>query len=137
MADYIYGARDKVTGKLISDIVSPRRKYWDRKDNAEKAINTHNESIRNGYRNAHEVELVEFELIELSKRNLDLKEHLNSIYAKLDDEFNRIELEETQYLADPNESDEDKDIQEAFYEGTLSGIVTCMNIINDYKKRLN
>ena len=28
MADFIYGARDIATGKLVSDITNPRRKYW-------------------------------------------------------------------------------------------------------------
>lgn len=27
----LYGARDTSTGKLVSDITNPRRKYWDKK----------------------------------------------------------------------------------------------------------
>ena len=37
---YLYGARDTTTGKLVSDITNPKRKYWDKKGNAEKAILT-------------------------------------------------------------------------------------------------
>ena len=29
MADKLYAARDTTTGKLVSDITNPRRKYWD------------------------------------------------------------------------------------------------------------
>lgn len=71
----IYGARDTVTGKLVSDITNPRRKYWDKKGNAEKAIEAYNRSYvnttfgsRNRWSNKGEhglIELVTFELIEV------------------------------------------------------------------------
>lgn len=61
MADSrIYAVRDMDTGKLVSDITNPRRKYWDRKGNALEAI-------RNGarkYRHKN-MKLVVFELVEV------------------------------------------------------------------------
>ena len=39
---YLYAAREIESGKLISDITNPRRKYWDRKTDAIKAIDTYN-----------------------------------------------------------------------------------------------
>ena len=63
----IYGARDTSTGKLVSDITNPRRKYWDRKGNAVSAIQNYN--MRNNYhgRRGHHgtIELVTFELVEV------------------------------------------------------------------------
>lgn len=38
----LYGVIDKSTGKLVSDITNPKRKYWDRKANAEKAVKNYN-----------------------------------------------------------------------------------------------
>lgn len=141
MTNYIYGARDKVTGKLVSDIVSPRRKYWDKKGNAEKSINAHNKAVQKGYRNSpNEVELVEFKLIETNKENNSPKEQLkilNSLLSTFDARFAETQIKEANYLADPDESDEDRDIEEAFYEGILNGIMTCMEIIRLNIKRLS
>ena len=74
MADFIYGARDTVTGKLVSDITNPRRKYWDKKGNAQKAIDAYNCRYANRkleyYNNKGEhgtVELVTFELVEVKE----------------------------------------------------------------------
>lgn len=71
----LYGARDILTGKLVSDITNPRRKYWDKKGNAEKAIEAYNRSYanttlgsRSRWSNKGEhgiIELVTFELIEV------------------------------------------------------------------------
>ena len=73
--DRIYGAREIATGKLVSDITNPRRKYWDKKGNAEKAIEAYNRSYanttlgsRNRWSNKGEhglIELVTFELVEV------------------------------------------------------------------------
>lgn len=52
----IYAVRDTTTGKLVSNITNPRRKYWDRKGNALAAINR-------SYRK-HNLELVTFVLVE-------------------------------------------------------------------------
>lgn len=71
----LYGARDTSTGKLVSDITNPRRKYWDKKGNAEKAIAAYNRSYANTtlgsrmyWSNKGEhglIELVTFELVEV------------------------------------------------------------------------
>lgn len=59
----LYAARDKSTGKLVSDLTNPRRKYWDRKGNAVNAINYYNAKR---VRPKHgEVELVTFRLVEV------------------------------------------------------------------------
>ena len=59
----IYGARDTSTGKLVSNITNPRRKYWDRKGNAINAINTYN-SRAVKYKHG-KIELVTFRLVEV------------------------------------------------------------------------
>ena len=68
----IYAARDTSTGKLVSDITNPRRKYWDKKGNAEKAIDYYNRSYANRAlrRSANKgehgtIELVTFKLVEV------------------------------------------------------------------------
>ena len=70
----LYGARDTTTGKLVSDITNPRRKYWDKKGNAEKAIEYYNRSYANkklpysANKGEHGfIELVTFELIEVKE----------------------------------------------------------------------
>lgn len=64
---YLYVAREVATGKLVSDITNPRRKYWDREGNAREAINSYNNHVNYcGRRNNHgKVELVKFELVEV------------------------------------------------------------------------
>ena len=42
---YLYAAREIETGKLVSDITNPRRKYWDRKGNAVNAIDAYNNRV--------------------------------------------------------------------------------------------
>ena len=68
----LYAARDVNTGKLVSDITNPKRKYWDRKGNAEKAIEDYNSRYANKklkpFTNKGEhgtIELVTFELVEV------------------------------------------------------------------------
>ena len=56
----LYAVRDTDTGKLVSDITNPRRKYWDRKANALAAIQ--NGRRRHRHKN---MELVVFELVEV------------------------------------------------------------------------
>ena len=75
--DRIYGARDTLTGKLVSDITNPRRKYWDKKGNAVAAIEAYNRSYANttlgsrtrwSNKGVHGIiELVTFELIEVKE----------------------------------------------------------------------
>ena len=63
----LYAARCVETGKLVSDLTNPRRKYWDREANAKAAINSYNNHINYyGRRNNHgKVELAKFELVEV------------------------------------------------------------------------
>lgn len=72
--EYIYGARDTATGKLVSDITNPRRKYWDKKGNAQKAIDYYNQRYANkklgvtANKGEHSmIELVTFELVEVNE----------------------------------------------------------------------
>ena len=56
----LYAVRDTDTGKLVSDITNPRRKYWDRRGNAVSAMGS---GIR---RHKHKnLKLVVFELVEV------------------------------------------------------------------------
>lgn len=57
----LYAVRDMDTGKLVSNITNPRRKYWDRRGNALSAI-------RNAkYHGIHKnLKLVVFELVEVT-----------------------------------------------------------------------
>ena len=65
----LYAARDTSTGKLVSDITNPRRKYWDRKGNAINAINSYN---GRRVRPKHgEIELVAFRLVEVKEGATD------------------------------------------------------------------
>ena len=73
---YLYSARDTTTGKLVSDITNPRRKYWDKKGNAVKAIDEYNRGYANrklpysANKGEHgTLELVIFELVEVSNGN--------------------------------------------------------------------
>ena len=72
MSEFIYGARDTATGKLVSDITNPRRKYWDKEGNARKAIDYYNRGYANRKLNSSAnkgehgiIELVKFELVEV------------------------------------------------------------------------
>lgn len=58
----LYAVRDKDTGKLVSNLTNPRRKYWDRKQNALSAMSGNNYVNRVLRRN---LELVTFELVEV------------------------------------------------------------------------
>ena len=69
---YLYAARDTATGKLVSDITNPRRRYWDKRGNAQSAIDYYNSLYDNKKLN-HScnkgehglLELVMFELVEV------------------------------------------------------------------------
>ena len=67
----VYVARDKNTGKFVSDLTSRHKKFWDRKNACMNAINEYNSS---GYhfRN-YDLELVELICVE-SKEYERLKE---------------------------------------------------------------
>lgn len=69
---YLFAARDTATGKLVSDITNPKRKYWDKKGNAQKAIDYYNTRYANRKfpvsvnKGSHGIiELVTFELVEV------------------------------------------------------------------------
>ena len=55
----LYAAKDKKTGKLVSDITNPRHKFWQRKGACEQAI-------RN-CRYDYDLELVELLVTEIPK----------------------------------------------------------------------
>lgn len=67
----LYAAREVSTGKLVSDITNPKRKYWDKKGNAVKAIERYNSCYANqnlqpyNRGNYGTIELVTFELVEM------------------------------------------------------------------------
>lgn len=67
----LYAARDTSTGKLVSDITNPKRKYWDKKANAVKAIDNYNHYYANRILKPYNkgshgiIELVTFELVEV------------------------------------------------------------------------
>lgn len=66
----LYAAREIKTGKLVSDLTNPRRKYWDREKNALSAISHHNRNIIYYGKNSSNhgsVELVKFELVEVPR----------------------------------------------------------------------
>ena len=60
-SNYLYAARDKNTGKLVSDITSPCRKFWQRQQDCKNAIRNYNKKIYKRY----DLELVVFELVEV------------------------------------------------------------------------
>lgn len=59
----LYAVRDTESGKLVSDITNPSRKYWNRRGNAESAIRSYN-SRRVKFRHG-KLELVIYELTEV------------------------------------------------------------------------
>ena len=68
---YLYAAREIATGKLVSNITNPRRKYWDKRGNAVNAITYHNNRPPH-WRKPNmpgQVELVVFELVEVKDEN--------------------------------------------------------------------
>lgn len=78
---YLYGARDTATGKLVSDITNPRRKYWDKEGNARSSIDYYNTHYANKklqpFTNKGEhgiIELVKFELVEVRVKSEDTVE---------------------------------------------------------------
>ncbi len=60
---FLYAARDTETGKLVSNITNPKKKFWQRKDAATKAIRNANGSR---YCRYNSLELVTFKLVEVN-----------------------------------------------------------------------
>jgi hypothetical protein len=59
----LYAVRDTESGKLVSNITNPRRKYWDRRGNAVAAIQNFN--MRRAKPKHGKLELVVFKLVEV------------------------------------------------------------------------
>jgi len=62
---FIYAARDTVTGKLVSNLTNPRRKYWDREGNCRNTVNYHNRRIEVLGLPSNKVEVVKYKLVEV------------------------------------------------------------------------
>jgi hypothetical protein len=74
----LYAARDTSTGKLVSDITNPKRKYWDKRGNAVSAIDYYNRAYANRKLPYSEnkgehgtLELVTFRLVEVNDERAD------------------------------------------------------------------
>lgn len=68
---YLYGARDTETGKLVSDITNPGKKYWQRKSACQEAITKYNsgKGYYGRWARHGRLELVTFELVEVPNGN--------------------------------------------------------------------
>lgn len=55
----IYAVRDESTGKIVSNLTNPRKKYWDKRGNAEN-------TIRKNLKYHPKLKLVVFELVEVT-----------------------------------------------------------------------
>ena len=62
MPEYLYAARNVKTGKLMRNLVTTPRKFWDRKIHAQQAIDRYNRIRRDDEPMA---ELVVFKLVEV------------------------------------------------------------------------
>ena len=58
----LYAARDPKTGKFVSDITNPRKKFWQRKEAAAEAICN---ATSGRYKRYDSLELVTFKLVEV------------------------------------------------------------------------
>lgn len=59
---FIYCARDPSTGKLVSDITSPTKKFWQKKEFAQEAIRR---ATNGRWKRYERLELVTFKLVEV------------------------------------------------------------------------
>lgn len=59
---FLYAARNPKTGKFVSDITNPRKKFWQKKEAAKKAICY---ATSGRYRRYESLELVTFKLVEV------------------------------------------------------------------------
>jgi hypothetical protein len=94
----LYAARDTNTGKLVSDITNPKRKYWDKRGNAIKAIDYYNRSYANRKikyscnKGEHgTLELVTFELVEVENdgNTLEKRTGTEKIFRKSKSDGNK------------------------------------------------
>ena len=61
--DIIYAVRDEDTGKLVSNIKSPRKKYWDKRGNA---VNACQKALSRKWEN-RKLKVVTFKLVEVTE----------------------------------------------------------------------
>ncbi len=61
---FLYAARNPKTGKLVSDITHPRKKFWQQKEAAKIAINL---ALGSRYIKYDSLELVTFKLVEVTE----------------------------------------------------------------------
>lgn len=61
---YLYAVRDKSTGKLICDLTSRHKKYWEKRSSAIAAINNSYSYYKNFYWEDR-FEIVTFKLVEV------------------------------------------------------------------------
>lgn len=67
---FIYGVRDKKTGKLVKDITNPGHKFWEVKGYCQKAIDNYNRGNYYRRRNStYDLEMVIFKLVEVPNEN--------------------------------------------------------------------
>ena len=67
---FIYGVRDKKTGKLVKDITNPGHKFWEVKGYCQKAIDNYNRGNYYRRRNStYDLEMVTFKLVEVEDEN--------------------------------------------------------------------
>ncbi len=62
----IYAVRNPETGKLVSDLTNPRKKFWQRKDAAQCAIR---EAVCGRWKKYNSLELVTFKLVEVTEND--------------------------------------------------------------------
>lgn len=65
----LYAARDKNTGKLVNGITNPSHKFWQRKYDCEFAIRKYNSKPHQYKTSNYDLELVEFELVEIKEES--------------------------------------------------------------------
>lgn len=61
---FLYAARNPQTGKLVSDITHPRKKFWQQKEAAKIDINI---AMGSRYCKYDSLELVTFKLVEVTE----------------------------------------------------------------------
>lgn len=67
---FIYGVRDKKTGKLVKDITNPGHKFWEVKGYCQKAIDNYNRGNYYRRRNStYDLEMVTFKLVEVQNED--------------------------------------------------------------------
>lgn len=68
----LYAARNPVTGKLVSDLTNPRKKFWQRKDAAQEAIR---DAVNGRWKKYNSLELVTFKLVEVTENEQREADH--------------------------------------------------------------